>query len=198
MIVQVLPTYLPDESFVDAYESIEAWQALLLLNTVWPEAENWASKIIAGWAPLRCAREFSLGCYCGSYDDNTVFSTINDIAGGVEGLLHEAGHLEVHNLGIHFEEWDPGTLANSPEELYESPIRKDKLRPMGAVLHAQYSYLWVLEWYNRLGDPARADRTEEIRSKLAEGCQTIKAARAAGPAVQTFLDRVNAWSERIT
>lgn len=90
------------------------------------------------------------GCYCGnevptSVNPMRIMTSTFDPIGGAEGIVHETGHLRLHCLGVHLETHDGRILANDPSELYESPIRKDKLRPMSAVLQGLYSYVNVTQ-----------------------------------------------------
>jgi len=97
------------------------------------------------------------GCFCGtgarlpgrlSQEDGApfgeVFATLFDYVGFVEGVVHEMVHWKLHALGIHFESWDEILLSNKPTETFVSSLRKDKPRPMGAVLHAHWVCLHTL------------------------------------------------------
>jgi hypothetical protein len=106
------------------------------------------------------------GCSCGHIFFNHkgtqcggkigVFVGMLGTLGTLEALAHEAGHLRLHMLGMHIEDHDNSLILNGPDELFESPIRKDKPRPMSAVLQAQYSYVMVsdmdLKYYDAFAD----------------------------------------------
>jgi hypothetical protein len=88
------------------------------------------------------------GCICGHHhppEGWSIYATVDDPFGAAEGIVHEAGHNRLHAMGIDLETHTGLILANDAVELYESPIRKDKLRPMSAVLQAQYSYVNVAQ-----------------------------------------------------
>jgi HEXXH motif-containing protein len=79
-------------------------------------------------------------------------------------MCHELGHSKLRLLGIDLEKWD-ALILNDPAEVFDSPIRKDKKRPMGAVLHAQMSYTNVLD----LDLHALAVETDEaMRARIME------------------------------
>lgn len=175
--------------------------ALALLEHVYPAGLAFVERMAVDWAPMYSLNHEGIeqGCICGGWwPKRVVWSTTNSLEGAIEGLLHETGHMWLHDRGIHLEEWDANLLANSPTELYESPIRKDRRRPMGAVLHAQYSYLWVLAWYDALGDPKRAERTDAIRLALKQGgteiLHNVKANQAGLPIVEDILY----WTRMVT
>lgn len=166
----------PTEDFIIEDRTHRPHVAVSMLERVYPAGWAFVERMDVDWAPLWSKNHVGIeqGCLCGGWwPDRVVWSTTNSIEGAVEGLLHETGHMWLHDRGIHLEEWDANLLANSPTELYASPIRKDRRRPMGAVLHAQYSYLWVLSWYDALGDPTRDERTEDIRRRLKQGGHEI-------------------------
>lgn len=107
----------------------------------------------------------SLGCSCGPVSfpkmgSIEVCSTYTNPIGAGDGLIHEVWHQRMHALGIDFETHSKLFFTNEDHEVYESPIRKDKLRPMPAVIQAQYSYIGVTEYYktliDNLFDPAQA------------------------------------------
>lgn len=107
-----------------------------------------------------------LGCSCGpkSFPINgsiEVCSTyMNPISAG-DGIVHEVWHQRLHALGIDFETHAGLFFTNSDEEVFDSPIRKDKLRPMPAVIQAQYSYIGVTEYYKTLIDSLFRDNPSQ-------------------------------------
>src|SRR5262245_30420103 len=72
----------------------------------------------------------------------TIAVTVDNHVGFAEGLVHEMGHHKLRALGIEFE-CAERIVRNPREQRFKSPIRYDCLRPMSAVLHAQYSYMFV-------------------------------------------------------
>jgi hypothetical protein len=99
----------------------------------------------------------NLGCSCGpiSYPKSgsiEICSTYTNPIGAGDGIIHEVWHQRLHALGIDFETHSKLFFTNQDDELFDSPIRKDKLRPMPAVIQAQYSYIGVTEYYKSLID----------------------------------------------
>ena len=85
-----------------------------------------------------------IGSICGSGNKGfgTIAATINHHIGFSEALVHEMAHHKLRALGVQFEEAER-IILNPPDQKFHSPIRYDCLRPMAAVLHAQYSYTYV-------------------------------------------------------
>jgi hypothetical protein len=113
---------------------------------------------------------YLLGCSCGpkSFPKDGVIAVCstypNPVSAG-DGLVHEVWHQRLHALGIDFETHSRLLFSNADDELYESPIRKDKLRPMPAVIQAQYSYIGVTGYYTSLIDQLFDKQTAEITTK---------------------------------
>lgn len=107
-------------------------------------------------------RRGTLGCMCGIYgkafkngDDPPevgVMVTIDNSLGGAEGIVHELGHHKIHALDIHLERYSGRYIANDPDDVFPSPVRFDKLRPMAAVFQAEFSYVYVTRYYQSVID----------------------------------------------
>jgi len=174
---------------------------------LWPEGSKAVRSITDIWWPLLMRDEGTgLGSCCG-HDTPTndrpctvVYSTLFDQVGGAEALCHEAGHLRLHALGIDLETHDGYLLANLDDEMFESPIRKDKLRPMSAVLQAQYSYVMICNFDVIIAtydlEQSRAHLDFNL-PRIAEGIQTIeKNARWTLEGGQ-FWSGMRSWTDRI-
>lgn len=117
----------------------------------WPEAYREAQSlldVIQSWRPrgVPFAREAMGGsCGPGVHGWGSIMVSAGNPVGYAEGVLHELGHHKLRALRIDMEEHDGRVLGNGPDELYESGVRKDRPRPMSAVIHAHYSYLHVTE-----------------------------------------------------
>jgi hypothetical protein len=72
----------------------------------------------------------------------TIAGTMDSPIGLAQAVVHEVAHHKLRALGIEFESAS-GLILNSSDEVYMSPIRYDRLRPMTAVFHAQYSFTYV-------------------------------------------------------
>lgn len=169
------------------------------LVAVWPEMAVTIDREVTGWYPVVVGTGFTRGHFSGaSSNPEWLYSSIDDPFGGAEGLLHEYGHLDLKRRGVFYEHWLK-VLANDPGELYVSPIRKDKKRPMGAVLHAQYSYLFVTEFERRGLALGRGDlETFTInQARLAEGVGVIETHARPLPGSEDFLKSVVDWSHAL-
>ncbi len=86
----------------------------------------------------------ALGSSSHSYEEDfgSVHATVDNALGFAQALVHEMAHQKLRALGVSFETAER-LITNSPSEEFESPIRKDRKRPMSAVFHAQYSFIYV-------------------------------------------------------
>jgi hypothetical protein len=112
----------------------------------WPQLLILTQRIMQAFYPVWAIPPFPpkmFGCVSGPVKFGHIYVTVDDEFGCAEGIAHELAHQKLASLGVWLTKWD-NLVANEPDEEYVSPIRKDALRPMGAVLHAQYAYLHVL------------------------------------------------------
>lgn len=72
----------------------------------------------------------------------TMYGTFHDPLGLAQAFVHEMAHQKLRALGVSFET-TTGLITNRADELFVSPIRKDQPRPMSAVFHAEYSFIYV-------------------------------------------------------
>jgi HEXXH motif-containing protein len=88
--------------------------------------------------------EAALGSSSHSYEDQfgSIHATVDNALGFAQAMIHEMAHQKLRALGVAVESADR-LVANDPSERFDSPIRKDQTRPMTAVLHAQYSFIYV-------------------------------------------------------
>src|SRR3990167_4406497 len=102
------------------------------------------------------------GFDCGPFEpQRQVLSVVNGVTtydpqGCAQGIYHEVGHLRLESLGMHIEGHDNRLILNGPEELYDSPVRFDKQRPMEACIHGLYA--WIIFTENDLA-VAKWDQT---------------------------------------
>jgi HEXXH motif-containing protein len=80
-----------------------------------------------------------------SYEDafGTMWATVHSALGLAEAIVHEMAHHKLRALGVRFESADR-IVANPHRELYPSPLLGGRLRPMSAVVHAQYALLHMM------------------------------------------------------
>jgi hypothetical protein len=148
-----------------------------------------------------------VGSVCGSGHKGfgTISATINHHVGFAEALVHEMAHHKLRALGVQFDEAER-IVKNSPDRKFPSPIRHDCLRPMSAVLHAQYSYTYVSALDIIIIDAA-IDRERDYSiaqgslssnlPKLEFGLQVIKNNAIFDVAGTDFLEGLIDWSQRI-
>jgi hypothetical protein len=59
-----------------------------------------------------------------------------------ENFVHEMAHQKLYGIGV-FKEHCTGLIANDLTEGFRSPVILDRPRPMTAIVHAVYSYMYV-------------------------------------------------------
>lgn len=108
----------------------------------------------------------------------TIMASINSPVMLAECLVHEMAHHKLRAFGVSVEAaWR--FITNPPDALFESPIRKDTLRPMTAVFHATYSYTYVTELDLRIIErehPGR--RMNRLLGRLAHNVNRLEEGRA--------------------
>jgi HEXXH motif-containing protein len=112
-------------------------------------------------------------------------------------------HQKLRVLGVSFES-ATSIVGNDPRNLYVSPIIKDRLRPMTAVLHAQYSYVHVTALDIRIleaeHDPCRCEaigrRLGVNLARIKEGLETLRNHLDPGRHGEEFMRGMFAWTER--
>lgn len=181
-------------------------EAEKLITTAWPEVADQIKHMVYAIYALNDKNEkqdnTAWGCTCGhgwDTDPWTIYTQANNPGGMCEGWIHELGHLKLHTLGMHLESWDNRLILNSPTELYESPVRKDKLRPMGAVIQAQYSYIHVLDWELRAIKHVKPESViwaiNTNSKRLIEGIKTIEDNAKFTSDGMKFWDGLMNWTE---
>lgn len=175
----------PSPSFEFAKHSDPRLALAAELFETWPEQVVQAQRLMSFLCPIIDtshpddeAHQMVGGTCGGTNEPLGIYSTLNDPIFFVEGIAHELAHWKLHILGVHLENWD-SLVGNRVDEFYTSPVRKDKPRPMGAVLHAQYSYVHVTEMGNRVFNHAKLPRyrhremLELNLSRISEGFVTL-------------------------
>lgn len=141
-----------------------------MLKTVWPacyaQLQTLLQTVYTYSNPAVGKKDrWGTGCSCGPMGDRVSFEiavTVDSPIGMLEGVVHEFGHNKLKAYGVSLLHWErlvanaPASvedeLAGTGPNVYDSPIRKDKKRPMGACLSAWYAYLYVTELIVRLRD----------------------------------------------
>ena len=183
-----------------AAEYVRSWplgfqQCQRLLDTIHP--------VLDRRIPLE-SPEVYRGSLCHSYEHmfGTMWATIFCPIGLAEAIVHEMAHQKLRALGVSFESATT-IVGNDPSELYVSPVIKERPRPMTAVLHAEYSYVYVTTLDTRMlvaeEDPhRRAVLDHVLRTNLArieEGNDTIRNHFRAGPYGPEFMAGFYEWIE---
>lgn len=181
-------------------------QGLSLIDT-WPAARPLCAHLLLAICPLTTRRgQAGHGCTCGNFGDDWgwIYVTADNPWGFAEGIVHEMGHWKLRTFGIWFEDWTPLILKNSMEDKYTSPVRKDMPRPMGAVLHAQYSYIHVAAMCTAMlkaaEQPTGADYdwTALQLKRITEGQATLREHAVGTPGVgDAFLEGLDDWTTRV-
>ncbi|HKX45195.1 MAG TPA: PqqD family peptide modification chaperone [Planctomycetota bacterium] len=125
---------------------------------------------------------FLRGSSCHSDDSpkfmGTLWSTINCPFMLAENLVHELAHQKLFALGI-LKEKTSGWIANTPEHIYRSPIITDRLRPMSALVHGVYAYMYVTAFdLAALDRPNPKSVRKALRKRLSVNLGRIRAGGA--------------------
>lgn len=146
------------------------------------------------------------GSYSGSTDDRlgTLFATVFDPIGLAQAFVHEMGHNKLRALGVNLESADR-LILNPPDELYVSPVIKDRLRPMTAVLHAEYSFAYItaLDIVLIETEPEGERRQLLFRllarnlARIDEGIEEIRRHIRVDPQGEAFVAGLYAWIEEL-
>jgi len=177
----------------------------------WPVAFAQCQRLLEAIHPAVDARipfestEIYRGSSCHSFEPlfGTLWATIFCPIGLAEAIVHEMAHQKLRVLGVSFE--SAGTVVgNDPSELYVSPIVKERLRPMTAVLHAQYSYLHVTELDTHILRAEREAARREVLShvlernlsRIEEGYDTTRRHFKPGDHGREFMEGLYDWTER--
>jgi hypothetical protein len=135
----------------------------------------------------------------------TVSSTVNSAVGFAGSLVHEMAHHKLRALGVEFESADL-LILNPPEERYRSPVRYDCLRPMTAVLHGQYAFLYsaamclkiVQAGRDPVGDRRIAEEALAVKlPKLVFGMEVLNHHARVDEYGAAFLDGLSDWCDRL-
>ncbi len=134
----------------------------------------------------------------------TMCASIEDPVCLAQAFVHEMAHNKLRSLGIMFESAQ-GLIVNDPKDLYPSPIRIGVPRPMTAVFHAEYSFIYVTNLDLMM---LAAGPDEQLRNYLLELLERNVTRMEAGFGVikdyiqvdadgRLFVDAFMAWAHRI-
>ena len=193
---------------IDAPLDHPALAEIEALVRLWPAGETAVRELIDVISPVTKETHEGQGIHgsiCGHEDVGPgrplqIVITTFDPIGGAEAVLHETGHLRLKCLGVDLETHDGTLLKNADDELFPSPVRFDKLRPMPAVLHGLYSWVMLSQQDLAVGatEPARVVPYLEINvPKIENGLATVRAHAKLTAAGVAFLDGFFLWAEQV-
>lgn len=202
---------MPSEEYTILPAEDEVAQEGIAVLDLWPAARDLSAALLVGICPLTtearmATRRTGHGCSCGHFGDSfgCIYGTADDAWGFAESIVHEMAHWKLRALGVWFEEWTDFLLDNAADELYASPVRKDKTRPMGAVLHAQYSYIHVARMVTLALQAKAIPHQQDIDwaalqlSRITEGQGTLREnGRGTKKVGAAFLEGVDEWTTQV-
>ncbi|MHB1954000.1 MAG: aKG-HExxH-type peptide beta-hydroxylase [Sulfobacillus sp.] len=170
------------------------------LRSLWPVVYRQFTRLVSVVHPMVVLdRQTAQGI--GSSSGNlsgypfTMYVTCYDPFGTAESMVHEMAHIKLRCFGVDVESCSR-LIRNPQDERFVSPLRSFK-RPMTAVVHAFYSWLYLTELGVRLADfePKRAtarlarncDWIEQMANEIRRNLRTDEAG-------EDFFEPLFAWS----
>ncbi|MCG8476253.1 MAG: HEXXH motif-containing putative peptide modification protein [Cytophagales bacterium] len=138
------------------------------LIACWPEIYEQCGQILNAINPMRIKGVNNDTDHPGSNSHqpkNTfgaAWATVHNPLLLAQAIVHEMAHNKLLALGQGFEEASP-LFENSPDDLFDSPIRLDIPRPVAALFHGIYAFAHVLALDLRMYKREKS-REREIRS----------------------------------
>jgi len=156
-------------------------------------------------SPSSSATSYS---HCYETEFGAIYVSIEHPIQLAQAFVHELAHMKLFAMGI-AKTQHCRLLLNSPNELYISPIIRDRHRPMSAVLHAQYAFIHVMAFDLELYRLYRNDQTKDgendfILNELARNLVRMQEGRdellnniELDKQGEQFFAGFCAWSDRI-
>jgi hypothetical protein len=153
------------------------------LAKYWPEAYEQFGRLIDSFHPIwnsaipeEQANNYPISCSgCDEAMFGTIYATVHHPLMLAEAFVHELAHQKLYAMGVSFETADR-MVRNLPEQLYRSPVILDRLRPMTAVLHAEYAFTHMSELNIRIYEMATEyDSRPLVMQLLRENVRRIHA-----------------------
>lgn len=199
--VTACPRSLSPDLFNAPLDHPNIKEAERLVN-LWPEGAASFKHLMREFHPLEAKGSHGRGSTCGSDESlpGKMYSTVHSAPGLAEAFLHELGHTKLRYLGVQLEHADR-IVGNSPDELFVSPLRKDKPRPMSAVLHACLSYSYVLEldlvMWTAENDRENLEAIKLNHKRMAEGREVMKEFKPADDDGEDFIVGYLSWLDSL-
>jgi hypothetical protein len=197
---------------VDAPADHPSIDRLRELLGAWPESRYGIGDFINVFRPLGDttrppgARGATSGHWVDGQGRRGAYITVDDPYGAYEHLHHEWMHLRLLALGIgipgDIEQNERTILDHGTERLFVSPIRRDTLRPMSAVVHGVLAWVCLTQADLMLAEAGGHD--EAIRGtmlynvpKIEDGLALIERDARWKDAGEPFATELHAWGEQV-
>lgn len=147
-----LPCSALGEEFENAPLGHPNLEEAIRLLKCWPQGYEQVKTMVHTLHPVvyRDLPEDQWGQLLGScshsfqHEFGIIHATIHDPIALAQALVHEMAHMKLFALGF-WKECTDHLITNPLEETYPGTIRTDAPRPMSALLHAQYSFIHVIQ-----------------------------------------------------
>ncbi len=201
MTDKILPAGLDHANLAAGAALLARWptayaQFRRLVDTVYPYTDPQQARM----------GEAALGSSSHSYEEDfgSIHATVDNALGFAQALIHEMAHQKLRALGVSIETADR-IIANDPSQRFESAIRKDQMRPMTAVFHAQYSFIHVtaLDLYMLAASQSERERQYILMllarnvPRMQEGYEEVSRHIETDAAGRLFVDAFMKWSADI-
>lgn len=133
-----------------------------------------------------------------------IYATVDHSVTLAEAMVHEMAHNKLFALGIGVEQ-AARLITNRPDELYVSPVIKDRLRPLTAVFHAEYTFTHIV-YLDLLMLAATSDEREREAlpcllehslTAIEEGFDVVRANVKTDTEGRRFVDGFLRWAEAV-
>lgn len=183
--------------FISLIDTIYPISKLRVSIKAFPDAADQSGQLVLGSASHSEWSKWG-SLYCTTYDP----------IGTAQAYVHELAHQKLRALDVHILEATT-LFRNKADELYPSPVRKDKVRPISAVLHATYSWLYICELDLRMlekfgqeeGDESSRVLFEHYLSRnlprLHQGAKALVEHASPTRGGEMFLEAVLLWIEEL-
>ena len=208
----VSSTDIDDEFVAEVRRLLEAWpvygeQVRALLKAVYPVMhQDTLTK-----DPLARRPGMRGGSY-GTRGKNValhfgqVYGTADTPHGLAEAVVSSIGNWKLYAMGVKTREWDNKLITNSVDEPVRAQVRPGvEYSPLGAVLHAQYAILHILEWnlYQSRNDAYKAWAPwygfgiAQHAARIERGLATLQSVPQKTAAGNLVIGAMCAWSARL-
>jgi HEXXH motif-containing protein len=197
----LLPASLDHSNLAAAANLLDRWpeacsQFTQLVDTVYPYTDP-QQAVLGQWA---------LGSTSNSSSEElgSLHVTVDSALGLAQALVKEMAHQKLRSLGVAASGANR-LIVNDSSEQFESPVRKDRLLPMTAVFHGQYSFIHVTaldlhmlarvesEWERQCILMLLARNVPRMQA----GCEVISSHIRTDAAGEPFLEAFMSWSRSI-